>query len=131
MHGIGKSCGVAAAFVFAAGAVALLPTEAAAQFGIPNLPFFIPHPYVGPYHQSHPASHSRSSSRHDEDKGETSDKNKEKDATQEQPSGNAQHQQDGSSPAHESSRSVESDAPASPVGANKTYDDQPAFSPSR
>ena len=137
MRGIGKpSSVIITAFVFVGGAAALLPTPGFAQFGIPgipNMPFLGPHPYIGPYrHQSSPPYHSKAPSKHEDDQGEASDKSKEKDATQEEFSASTSTQHREPAPAaHNSSKSVESDAPVKPAAETKIYDDQPAFSPLR
>lgn len=143
MRGIGKpTTWLAAAVVFVCGPL-LLPTQASAQFNIEGLiRGALQHNCCyspGYRHRSAPARHSQGRSKDDE-AGETSDRNKEKDATQVESNaggsnagggGAAGHQQP-SGPAQAAARSVESDAPSkAAVGSNKSYDDQPAFSPSR
>jgi hypothetical protein len=144
MRGIGKPTPwLAAALVFVCGPL-LLPTQASAQFNIEGLiRGAMQHNccYSSGYrHRSASAHHARGHS-NDDAGGETSDKNKEKDASQVESnaggsnpggSNNPGHQQQPSGPAQAAARSVESDAPSKAAGGgNKTYDDQPAFSPSR
>jgi hypothetical protein len=135
MRGIGKfSLGMAAALVCVSGSLLLIPSEASAQFNIPGL---IIRGGPGPFgygYRSRSTHHEKSHAKHDDDSSSSSsDKGKEKDATQVESSGgtSAGHSQP-AGPAQNTPRSVETDAPSTQsAGANKVYDDQPAFSPSR
>jgi hypothetical protein len=141
MRGIGKfsvvkcSVAIAAALVCISGTLLLVPSEASAQINIPGL-ILRGGPFGGGYgYRSRSTHHEKShTAKHDDDSSSSSaDKGKEKDATQVDttsgtPSGHSQP----SGPAQNAPRSVETDAPSTKsAGANKVYDDQPAFSPSR
>lgn len=140
MAGIGKYlAGSAAAAAIACGSLLIVPTDAAAQFNIEGLiRGAIEHGccYGGGYrYRGAPSRHAKTQTGHskdgDSDQGETSDRSKEKDATQVETGANGTHpQQQPSGPTRDASRSVESDAPVKP-SSPKAYDDQPAFSPAR
>jgi hypothetical protein len=137
MGGIGKRPGrLGVALLFASGILALLPAQASAQFipQIPFIPFPGQRPYIGPsYHPSAPA-HARTPAKRD-DQGETSDRTKEKDATQGDTPAKTSTQQDSGQP-NEGSRAASAMPPNNPPPNNppaptKSYDDQPSFSPAR
>ncbi len=135
MCGISKSSvWMAAALVFLCGLLLLLPTEASAQFNIDGIiRGALQHGYNGGY-GTRSTRHAKSHAKRDNDDDSASDKGKEKDATQEGSTNNSSstHPQPPGPAAHDSARSVETDAPATrSAGANKAYDDQPAFSPAR
>ena len=122
----------AAAFIAALALTGLGPTATMGQIPFP----MIPNLNGGPQHYPSGSPHhsTRNHSRHDEDK--TSDKAKEKEATQPEPtaSTSAQRQpQTTSAPSsQDSSPSGGPNTPASlPPPAKKTNDDQPTFQPSR
>jgi hypothetical protein len=140
MRRIGKPSGrIIVALLFASGVMALLPAPASAQFipQIPFIPFPGQRPYIGPsYHPSAPA-HTRTPAKRD-DQGDSSDRTKEKDATQGETTAKTSTQQDSGQP-NQASRAA-SDTPANnpppPLTNNApapttSYDAPPTFSPAR
>jgi hypothetical protein len=124
--------------------LALLPASASAQF-IPQIPF-IPFPNMGrpTYRQSAPAYHSRApatSTKQKDDQGETSDRTKEKDATQvDTPAKTStqQHSQQDSGQPNDASRAASAMPPNNtPPPTNNapapttSYDQPPEFNPAR
>jgi hypothetical protein len=144
MRGIGDRSGrIIVALLFASGMLVLLPAQASAQFipQIPFIPFPGQRPYIGPsYHPSAPA-HARTPVKRD-DQGETSDRTKEKDATQQEPTTKTSTQQDSGQP-NEGSRAASAMPPNNPPPNNPpaptnnspppttSYDAPPTFSPAR
>jgi hypothetical protein len=140
MRVFSKSSILTAVALVAGGILLWAPTQASAQFNIEGMiRGAMGHPYYGngEYRSRSSSHHAKSHSKQDDDttadKGEKSDKNKEKDATQvEAPSNNtSSHPSASASPVQDASRSVETDAPARPSGGSAPSSDQPAFAPSR
>jgi hypothetical protein len=139
MRGIGDRSGrIIVALLFASGVMALLPAQASAQFipQIPFIPFPGQRPYIGPsYHPSAPA-HARTPVKRD-DQGETSDRTKEKDATQVETPAKTSTQQDSGQP-NDASRAASAMPPNNPPpptnnapAPTTSYDAPPTFSPAR
>jgi hypothetical protein len=128
MAGTGKPSTAVAAIVLGCAAAVLMPAAAMAQFPIPMIPNF----NFGPQHYHTAPSHSYHHSQGN-DGGSATTKDKEKDATQDQPTASASTQQKQTSapPSHDAAPSGGSDAQSSPPPAKKTTDDAPAFAPSR
>lgn len=142
MREFGKSSILTAIALVAGGMLLWAPTQASAQFNIEGMiRGAMGHPYYnggGGYHSRSSSHHAKSHSKQDDDttadKGDKSDKSKEKDATQvEAPSNNVSSHPSSASagPVQDASRSVETDAPARPSGGSAPSSDQPAFAPSR
>jgi hypothetical protein len=133
MRGIGKFSAWLAAALFVVGLMILLPTQASAQFNIPGMILNGMQHGFDPNYRYRGSSTQHAKSHKDNDS--SSDKTKEKDATEEEVNGGGSSgaHQSPTGPAHDVSHSVETDAPSKGGGggSGKTYDDQPSFAPSR